>query len=66
MAELDAYIERNLPSYLRPDQPVPPSWPHSPASWRMLQESAAGLWSEQALLTYVGQMASAVKKEIKT
>ena len=55
--EFEAYLDRTMPSYLRPDQPVPPSWPHSPEAWRMLQQSAAGLWSEQAMLAYVQQLA---------
>ena len=57
MIELDVYVAKTLPAYLRPETPPPPSWPHSPEAWRVLQQSAAGSWSEQAMLAYVQQLA---------
>ena len=57
MAEFDAYCERTMPAHLRPDFPMPASLNYSPEAWRMLQETAAGLWSETAMLTYIAQLA---------
>jgi len=53
LAELQGFIERTMPSYLRADSPVPESWPYSVDAWRQRQDEARAVWAEQAVVDWV-------------
>jgi hypothetical protein len=53
LAELEAFVNRMMPTYLRADSPVPASWPYSAEAWQELQQKARAVWIEQATIEFV-------------